>query len=482
MKKLLVIWVIMISVVSVLAAVCHAADSAIAWTEDELSFMQEHPVIRLGVDPEFVPFEFIDDDGEYKGITADYLALISAKTGLRFEVVQGLTWPEAYDRALAGDVDVLPAISLTDERLQHFLFSEPYYYFHRVIVTRDTDTGISDIADLSGRTVAVQRNSSHHSYLLSYPEINLSLYDSVETALAAIANGTEKAFVGNLATTDYLVRSSALTNLKFIAFEAEKRQALYLAVRRDWPQLVGIIDKVLDAITAEEQIAINNRWIEFESEIDFGPIVRTILIVGSFLAVVLAVSSYWIIRLRKEAVKRQMIQADLEKAKQAAEEANGFKSSFLARMSHEIRTPLNAISGMAWLLKKTDVTPTQSMYVDRITQASGNMLTIVNDILDFAKIEAGKVDLEITSFSMDQVVQSLVSITAYKFEEQGIVFRLERDAGVPNWFLGDPKRIEQILLNLLNNAAKFTSKGEVSLTISLQAQVNDPAHLSFTVR
>jgi len=131
-----------------MATPCFAADNVISWTADELAFMEDHPVIRLGVDPGFVPFEFIDDDGEYKGITADYLALISEKTGIQFEVVQGLTWPEAYDMALAGDIDALPAIGKADEREEHFLFSEPYYYFKRVIVTQDTDTSISGMDDL----------------------------------------------------------------------------------------------------------------------------------------------------------------------------------------------------------------------------------------------------------------------------------------------------------------------------------------------
>jgi len=131
-----------------MAILCFAADNVISWTEDELAFMEDHPVIRLGVDLGFVPFEFIDDDGEYKGITADYLALISEKTGLQFEVVQGLTWPEAYDMALTGDVDALPAIGKTDEREEHFLFSEPYYYFKRVIVTQDTDTSIYGMDDM----------------------------------------------------------------------------------------------------------------------------------------------------------------------------------------------------------------------------------------------------------------------------------------------------------------------------------------------
>lgn len=105
------------------------------------------------------------------------------------------------------------------------------------------------------------------------------------------------------------------------------------------------------------------------------------MIIGSFVAAILGVSFYWIIRLRKEIglVNRK----DLKKQK--FDEANEFKSGFMARMSHEIRTPLNAITGMAYLLKKTDISLTQSMYVDRITQASNNMLSIINDILVFLR-------------------------------------------------------------------------------------------------
>lgn len=474
--------ILVIITLTTLATPCFAAGNSISWTEDELTFMKEHPVIRLGVDPRFVPFEFIDEDGEYKGIAADYLALISEKTSLQFEVVKGLTWPEAYNMALAGDVDALPAIGKTNEREKHFLFSEPYYYYKRVIVTRDIDTGISGIDDLEGFAVAVQRNSSHHSYLLSYPNINLSLYESVEAALTAVATGTEKAFIGNLATTNYLIRANGLTNLRFVSFEAEKQQALYFAVRKDWPELISIFNKAMDTIPESEKLAINNKWIELDTDLDYGPIIRILSIVGTFIAVVLSVSFFWIARLRKEIRQRKQIQLDLEKAKREADEANEFKSRFMARMSHEIRTPLNAITGMSYLLKKTGTSLTQSMYIDRITQAANNMLSIINDILDFSKIEAGKVELEITSFSMDQLIQDVVNIISYKIGEQEIGFRFSKDPLVPNWFFGDSKRIEQVLLNVLNNAAKFTSAGEVSLDVRLMAKENDKYHLSFTIK
>jgi two-component system sensor histidine kinase/response regulator len=232
-----------------------------------------------------------------------------------------------------------------------------------VIVTRDIDTSISGMDDLDGLTVAVQRNSSHHSYLASYPKINLSLYDSVEAALTAVVTGTERAFIGNLATTNYLIRTNGLTNLRFVSFEAEKQQALYFAVRDDWPELVSIFDKAMSTVTESEKQAINNKWIDLETDIDYGPIIRVIAIVGGFIAVVMGISFYWIARLRKEIRRRKQIQSDLEKAKREADEANEFKSSFMARMSHEIRTPLNAITGMSYLLKKTEITLTQSMYI-----------------------------------------------------------------------------------------------------------------------
>ena len=451
-------------------------------TPEESRFIQEHPEITMGVDPLFVPFEFIDEDGSYKGITADYLNLISERTGLVFTVRENLTWPQAYDLALSGEVDMLPAISKTPEREEHFLFSHQYYEFKRVLVTRESDTDITSMDDLEGLTVAVQRNSSHHSYLLSQPEINLSLYDSVENALTAVANGTERAFVGNIATTNYLIRSTGLTNLRFTAFQAEEDQGLHFAVRKDWPQLVSILDKAVGSISQEERIAINNRWIGLDTHVDYSGIIRVVAMIGLLMASILGVSFYWNIKLRSEITVRKQVQEDLEKAKREAEEANEFKSSFLARMSHEIRTPLNAITGMSYLLKKTGLSPTQKTYTERITQASNNMLSIVNDILDYSKIESGKVELETVSFNLDRVIQDVVSIATYKIEEQGIGFRLSKDPQLANWYFGDSKRIEQVLLNLLNNSAKFTNSGEVSLDIKLVAKENDTCHIAFTIR
>ncbi len=450
-------------------------------SDAEKAFLEQHSVIRVGVDPSFVPFEFIDTDGGYKGIAAEYVRIIEGKLGIRFEIEKGLTWPEAYSKALNGELDALPAISQTPERERHFLFSRPYYNFKRVIVTRTSQSGINDIEDLYGKTVAVQRNSSHHSYLVGHPAINLSLYDSVDTALTSVANGTEMAFVGNLATTHYLIKSTGLSNLKFVAFEAEKQLTLHFAVRKDWPELVSILDKALATFTQEERIAINSKWIDLGSETDYGPIIRNLLVAGAVVMLILLVSLCWIWRLNREVARRKKTQEDLEQAKLEAEAANSVKSSFMARMSHEVRTPLNAINGMAYLLKKTELAPTQKMYVERVIQSSNTMLSIINDILDFSKIEAGKVELEHISFNIDDVLQNVIDIVSYKIEEQRIGFSLTKDSRLPNFYIGDPRRIEQVLINLINNAAKFTESGTISFDIRMKARKAESSILLFTI-
>lgn len=460
------------------SSACNALTAKPDFTETEKQFIDEHPVIHLCIDPEFVPYEFIDSDGEYKGIAADYINILSEKIGIQMVAEKNLTWTEGYELAVEKKLDVLPCVAKTGLREQYFLFSEPYIDFQRVIVVQNMNDTIKDLSDLAETKVAVQTNSSHHNFLKSYPEIEISLYTSVEDALAAVSGGSESAYIGNMATSSYLIKESGFTNLKYITINTRDTQSLHFAVRNDWPELVGIINKGLESITQEEKIAINNKWIGVEKEIDYGLVFQIIALILSFLVI----SVFWTVRLKREVAKRIIIEEELRHAKLEAEIANQIKSSFLARMSHEIRTPLNAITGMAYLIKKTDVNVTQVMYLDKITQASYTMLGIINDILDFSKIEAGKVELERISFNLDKVIQEVINIISFKIEEQGIEFRMSKDPRIPVNFFGDPKRIEQILINIINNGVKFTSVGEVSLEVNLIEKKENSCELEFRIK
>ena len=472
-----------------LSPVAHAEEPTqqpkIQLTPEEEAFIRDHPVIHLGVDPTFVPYEFIDTDGQYKGIAADYIALICEKTGLLMEVKKGLTWTEAYEQAVNGTLDALPCVAQTAEREKYFLFSDTYFTFQRAVFVSDDTKDIRSFEDLSGKTVAVQMNSSHHSYMTQFSDIKLSLYPTVEAALRAVSNGTEIAFVGNFATSSYLAKSLGISNLKYFPIEVSEgdlSQSLHFAVRKDWPELVSIINKALDSITTQQKTEIQNKWIDVEGAVDYSYVLRVIGIAGLILVAVLVVSYFWILRLRREVAKRRKAQEETSAAKEEAVAANQVKSLFLARMSHEIRTPLNAILGLAYLMKKTELTATQAMYLDKLTQASRNMLGTINDILDFSKIEAGKITIERVPFDLDKTLQRIVSIESVKVEEHGIELLLEKKPDVPSMFFGDPLRIEQVLLNLINNAVKFTESGSVRVIITSEELAKDERMITFIVQ
>lgn len=172
----------------------------------------------------------------------------------------------------------------------------------------------------------------------------------------------------------------------------------------------------------------------------------------------------------------------LEMAKQEAEKASKAKSEFLANMSHEIRTPINAVIGLNDLLSRTQLNFKQADYIEKISKAAKNLLNIINDILDFSKVEAGKMTIESIKFKIEDIIDDISGIVGIKASNQGIEFVIKVDNNVPQLVKGDPKRITQILLNLINNAVKFTHEGEVLLDISLKEEYEDSVDLEFKIK
>ena len=578
----------------------HINKSKVVFTKYEKEWMRVHPTITYS-EINWEPMSIIKNNTMI-GVINEYMKKITHVTGLNFKYKRASSWPEVIRLFKENKIDIIPGIGDSDFEAKLGLTSEVYANFPFVLVTKNSESFISDIDELEGKTIAVPKYWTSYNYLLEQkPNIRVISTKTVFEALDLVKDGKAYAFLGHMAISMHYV-GNYYANTLHISGKVDFDINHKFLFHNDNKILLGIINKVFTSMSEQEHLDIKNKWlnVEVKEAQDYALIFQ----IAFILLLLILATLYWNRKLSIEIQERQLIEnalksekdnfkvlfekvsdgnliiqdecfvkaneaainmlelssldellssnpvqwspdiqpngmssaelvnirineclvkgsnrfewihkdingnefwvdvsltkisyeskeaifvvwrdigeqkeleKDLKKAKENAELANKSKSEFLANMSHEIRTPMNAIIGFTELLNEQLTEPKFKAYTKTIQSAGNSLLTLINDILDLSKIEAGKLQINKTIIDIHNLANEVTSVFMLGAQKKNIDLILNIDNSIPTALLIDEVRLRQVLFNIIGNAIKFTNHGFIKLSIKA---VNVDQHLS----
>jgi two-component system sensor histidine kinase/response regulator len=573
--------------------------STLRLTNKESEWLSQHNILHIGVDYDYAPFEMLDEQGVYRGLAQEYISLLESMLNVKFEYSKERhQWGEVLEMVKNRKIDMLSCAVATPERSEYLNFTVPYLKFNCVIFGSPQMELLSSISNLKGKKVAIIKGYMVEEFIRrDHPYLDILQVKDTEDGLLRLASQEADAFITDVASGAYMARKLGLTNIRIIGSTPYEFN-LSMGVRKDWPELVGILNKAISSINQETREQLEQKWLkmQFLHKVDWSTTIKLITIVAVAALIIMGIifhsnrklqreinerkkiekeilklsyaieqspnivlisdldgkieyankrfysitgfteedvigntpnilktdnsqdvdyaelwktaridgewrgtlknrkhdgSSFWalsaispitidgrathLLCVMEDVTTKKIADDEIIKAKAAAESANKAKSDFLANMSHEIRTPMNAIIGLIHLVQKTEITEQQKDYIDKISSSANSLLVIINDILDFSKIEAGKLDLENIDFNLEKVFKNLSNVISVKAQEKGLELLFNIPPQCPQNLKGDQFRLCQILVNLANNAIKFTHKGQI--VISVKERMSDDRHI-----
>lgn len=272
-------------------------------TQSEKAWLVAHPVIRVGMDAEYAPYEWLDKNGNYMGMAVDYLRLLEIKLGIRFEILKGKSWKEIVEMGKKGEIDILTSIVQTPKRLEYFIFSAPYRETQTMIVDNGEGEFIGNLKNLEGKRVSLEKGYFTQELLTeNYPKIKIIPANNILEALDFVIKGKADAYVGDMSAINYAIKNNGLEYLRFSG-QTEYSSQHRFAFPKSNIELASIIDKAMVSISTEESNAIFNRWIGVK--IEQGVKVETIIKYSIGLFLLLVLFGYFYFRLHREIAHRK---------------------------------------------------------------------------------------------------------------------------------------------------------------------------------
>ena len=454
-------WVVGFCSALLLSWSAQAFSQPLSLSEEERAWIEAHPVVRMSQAANFKPFEYIEN-GRAQGVVSEYIAFIEKQTGLRFEAIPSSDIrQERIDQFQRGEVDVVPAVArqyLPEGASDNAVFTDPYYSTSSLIIARKNGPAVFDLRRLNGHVLALKTEYGHEEYIRThYPEIRILEVPSLEDALIAVADGRAEFAIEAAPLVLSYLRDSYDEILDVAGTISSLPVDISMAVQSDMPLLHSIISKALASLTAEQVDEMVQRQIDSANSArpTLGILLRYY---GTHIALALLGVAFVVgLALHARQQRRRALRSEKE------------KTLFLAVLSHEIRSPMNAILASMELLMLRTKLPEESRRL--LALASGgaeNLLYLLNDVLDISKLEAGRLQLELSPVDITELTGSVVDLLALK-ANSGVELDLVVEKPIPLHLMLDRFRVGQVLHNLISNALKFTSHGHVRVTIQLEA-------------
>lgn len=420
-------------------------------TPEERSWITHHPVIPYTV--KYIWPQEYSEGGKHRGLSRDFLNNIERQTGLRFEFVPADRHPVM--------ISSLSASLLTEKEKQGWLFSSPWMSAIPMMVARNEATHNRNLEQLHGRILAVIKGGEYAQWLQRfYPDIRLLTENTAAEAMQAVQLGKADAAIGSGLIMLPVYQRQFSDSLAITSQVPEMASGINMAVDEHYPLLLSILNKALANMSAGD---VQQAYIEWFGIVELGSPTPGVLLYHYWREIlffsVLLVLLCWSLR-------RAFL------AKKRAEKSEADKGAFLAMMSHEIRTPMNALVAALELLRHSDDRQKQRDYTELAVSSSQNLLELLNNVLDHARLTHGKPHLVTSPFALSPLLDTIVKSQEPAARKKGLALNLNLApdlAGV--WVTGDAHRLQQIINNLLSNALKFTEQGSVILTATMDERL-----------
>ncbi|OKY25164.1 ATP-binding protein [Thalassotalea sp. PP2-459] len=453
-------------------------------TEAEKHFIINHntihiPVPKTGISPFIITRNHANITD--RGYSIDLLNMISKKLGIVFKPVRYENYLGVFKSVNNNTTQLFPFFEIDEELSKRYIFSQPFLDAHYSGIYNPDISEFTQLTDANNHTIAlVEMFAISQAIIDHFPKAKFITYRTIDDAIASVAKGETSLFIGRSLLAAATIKQHGHANLTSIPLSDFRPDAqIAFATTPQNHMLISLINKSLNEISADELDTLYNKWSQTAFPIaDVQGKVADAYRQASyvfFAILLIALIIFWVyfrqLQVRKIAQKKiEHALAIAEAARAEAERSAQAKINFLARMSHEIRTPMNGVLGMAEALSFTALNKEQSELLDTLEGSARHLLALLNDVLDFSKMDAGKLTLESVPVNLHLLAKNLLKSFHHIKTERNLRLKLNIDENITHSYFTDPTRLNQVLNNLISNAIKFTEKGCITVAVEQIAQ------------